>query len=441
MCAYELERRGFEVVVFEAQNHPGGRVLTLNEPYLGGPIESGGEFIGANHPLWQTLARRFGLELYEIPESEGSAPLMVQGRVLDATEARQAWEGVDTLTAKLTDLARTVDAERPFASTHAEKVDARSLEDWLRESPSSLGISILRGLMVHDNGVSADHQSLLGLLAMIKGHGLEAFWTDTESHRCRGGNQQLASALAKALQSDLRFETPVAGLSTRADGTRVRVVLYSGSVVEVDRVVLAVPPSVWERIRFEDPALQEALHKAPLQMGTAVKALALFDSPRWQDSGRAPNATSDGIIGYTWNPLAGAPDITSSNLVPMTCFAGGPTSFELTTHAQNGSLGTLLEPLYPGTANQVQQVRTFDWSVAPWTSGGYSFPAPGELSRIGRTIYEGIGPISFAGEHCSPAFVGYMEGALQSGVRVARQISGESTVIDTAQSTAKYGVP
>ena len=56
--------------------------------------------------------------------------------------------------------------------------------------------------MAADNGVRTAWQSYLGNLAMIKGHGLEKFWTETEVFRCRGGNQQLATALAAAVGMD-----------------------------------------------------------------------------------------------------------------------------------------------------------------------------------------------------------------------------------------------
>ena len=50
-----------------------------------------------------------------------------------------------------------------------------------------------------DNSVPAEEQSLLGVLAMVKGGGLDRYWTDTEAYRCVGGNDQLAKKFAAAL--------------------------------------------------------------------------------------------------------------------------------------------------------------------------------------------------------------------------------------------------
>ena len=59
----------------------------------------------------------------------------------------------------------------------------------------------------------------------------------------------------------------------------------------------------------------------------------------------------------------------------------------------------------------------------PLARGSYSFPAPGQVMSIGPILEQGLGRLHFAGVHCCPAFVGYMEGALQSGVRLARRLA------------------
>jgi monoamine oxidase len=41
---------------------------------------------------------------------------------------------------------------------------------------------------------------------------------------------------------------------------------------------------------------------------------------------------------------------------------------------------------------------------------------------IASTFENGIGNLDFAGEHTCYAFVGYMEGALQSGIRVCNRV-------------------
>jgi monoamine oxidase len=64
-----------------------------------------------------------------------------------------------------------------------------------------------------------------------------------------------------------------------------------------------------------------------------------------------------------------------------------------------------------------------DWPSDPGAKGSYSFPAPGQVTAQGPTLRQGIGRLHFAGEYTSYAFMGYMEGALESGESVARRIA------------------
>jgi monoamine oxidase len=65
-----------------------------------------------------------------------------------------------------------------------------------------------------------------------------------------------------------------------------------------------------------------------------------------------------------------------------------------------------------------------DWPSAPWTLAGYSFPAPGQVTAVGPLLAEGIGGrLHFAGEYSCYKFAGFMEGALASGIAIARLLA------------------
>ena len=56
------------------------------------------------------------------------------------------------------------------------------------------------------------------------------------------------------------------------------------------------------------------------------------------------------------------------------------------------------------------------------TKSSTAFCAPGQVTTMGPMMYKGLGRLHFAGEHSCYKFVGYMEGALQSGARAAKRI-------------------
>ena len=70
-----------------------------------------------------------------------------------------------------------------------------------------------------------------------------------------------------------------------------------------------------------------------------------------------------------------------------------------------------------------------DWPSDAWVRASYSFPAPGQVTTMGPILREGVGHLHFAGEHTCYAFVGYMEGALNSGVSIARRLAERDGVL------------
>ena len=96
-------------------------------------------------------------------------------------------------------------------------------------------------MMTADNGVVTEWQSYLGNLAMVKGGGLEKYWTDSEVFRCRGGNQQLATKLVAAIgAAKVLTRTPVRSVDVTDNGARVA--LANGKMLEADHVILTAPP-------------------------------------------------------------------------------------------------------------------------------------------------------------------------------------------------------
>jgi monoamine oxidase len=62
----------------------------------------------------------------------------------------------------------------------------------------------------------------------------------------------------------------------------------------------------------------------------------------------------------------------------------------------------------------------------------YAFPAPGQVTSLGPLLHAGQGRLHFAGEHTNYAFIGYMEGALGSGIALAKRIAERDGVLKGA---------
>jgi monoamine oxidase len=258
---------------------------------------------------------------------------------------------------------------------------------------------------------------------MVKGGGLEKYWTESEVYRCAGGNQQLARKLVEAI-GPAKVLTRTIVRTIAATNSNVRVTLADGKVLEGDHVVLAVPPPVWNKIAI-DPALPPGL--AP-QMGSNVKFLMAFNGPFWRRAELGPEILTDGPVSATWHSTDGQKGPGEA----MCAFSGGTaadTCREWTPAQRNERYLAELQKIYKGIRPSFVKSRFMDWPSDPWVKASYSFPAPGQVTTQGPTFREGIGRLHFAGEHTSYAFMGYMEGALHSGAAVARRIASRDGVI------------
>jgi monoamine oxidase len=425
-AAHELHAVGYDVRVFEARNRVGGRVVSFHDLAEGQTVEGGAELIGTNHPTWLSYQQRFKLPLLDVTDDDGDAPIVIGGRALSTKDAKALYDEIEASHASLNAIAAPVNAVEPWTSPDAVALDAEPVARWVDAQPvSALAKRAIHAEFAADNGVETAWQSHLANLTQIKGGGLEKYWTDTETFRCRGGNQQLATSLAATLPADrLRLRTPVRKIVTTDGG--VVLTLADGTVVEGDEVILAVPPSVWPGIAF-DPPLPATLRP---QMGSNVKFLAVLRSRFWRRAGLAPNLLSDGPVQLTWE----ATDNQPGPGVVLTSFSGANSAETCRSWAPgeraNAYLRTL-ETAYKDIAPEFVKARFMDWPADPWTRASYAFPAPGQITTIGPVLREGLGRLHFAGEHTNFAFIGYMEGALGSGVALARRLAARDGVLHT----------
>lgn len=420
MCAaYELSHAGAAVTVLEARNRIGGRVVSFQDLTPGAAMEGGAELIGTNHAIWMDYAQRFKLPFVKITEEDAEAPIVLNGKRLSSDESERLWKEMEeALSLMNADAARVTDPFEPWKTPDAAAWDKLPQSEWIAaQKISALCRAGIDAQLVADNGVATPWQSYLGNLAQIKGGGVEKYWTDTEVYRCRGGNQQLAAKIVAELgAARVHLREPVTSIAV---GERGVVVTTGKGTYEADYAVLAVPPLTWNRIGFT-PRLHVS---AVPQMGSNVKFLMKTKDLYWHASKLGPDSLSDGPVHLTWHTtqhqkVAGAGVVAfSGGPAADTCRSWSPTE-------RNANYIAALKPMYPGLSASFERARFMDWPSDVWVKGSYSFPAPGEVTTLGPQMQQPLaGRVFLAGEHTCYAFVGYMEGALQSGARAAKRIA------------------
>jgi monoamine oxidase len=418
-AAYELAHAGADVTVVEGRNRVGGRVLSFGDLVPGASMEGGAELIGTNHAIWLDYAKRFKLKFANITEEDAEAPIVLNGRRLKADESEELWKQMDVALAGMNaDAARIPDAFAAWTGPDAAAWDKRTTAEWIAAQPcSDLCKTGIDAQLVADNGVTTAWQSYLGNLAQVKGGGVEKYWTETEVYRCLGGSQQLALKLAADIgAARVHLRQPATAIAVSARGVTVTA---GAAKYEADYAVLAVPPLTWNRIAFT-PRLH--VSETP-QMGSNVKFLMKTKDLYWRAAKLGPDSLGDGPIHLTWHTTqhqkaAGA---------GVVAFSGGPAADMCRSWSpaeRTPNYLAALAKMYPGVRASFERARFMDWPGDPWVKGSYSFPAPGEVTELGPQLQQPLANRVFlAGEHTCYAFVGYMEGALQSGARAAKRIA------------------
>ncbi len=423
-CAFELKAAGYDVTVIEARGRVGGRVLSFDDMVPGKNVEGGGELIGSNHPTWVGYKDRFNLEWLDVSEWDADYPILLDGKMLTGEESEKLYEEMDAALAGMNEDARPINAEEPWKSDNAEALDRRTLKEWIEAlEASDLCKAGITAQLAGDNGQSTVRQSYLGNLTQVKGGGVEAYWTESEIYRCKGGNQQLAKHLAESIGPDrVVLKLPVTSVEQK--GGAMVVTCRDGRTIECDDVVLAVPPTVWGKIQFR-PGIPSAFNP---QMGTNVKYLAAVKGPYWKDAGLAPDSLTNGDIAWTWEGT----DAQEGDGACLVAFSGGPGAERIRARApeeREKAYAEAFEAIYPGFRDNLAKTRYMDWPGDPLTMTGYSFPAPGQVTTVGPLLRKGLDRLHFCGEHTSYQFVGYMEGALNSGASLAKRLAQRDGVV------------
>lgn len=439
-CAHELHVAGHDVTVVEATGKVGGRVLSLNDAnnnalIAGKNVEGGGELIGSNHPLWVAYAEKFGLSFLDVLESERDYPIYLGGKVISGEESTKLYEEFEAALHTMDADAENIDPDAPWMHPNADSLDKRTLADWLKDvTANDLAKSAIAAQLSGDNGVANDRASYLGMLTAIKGGGLDKYWTQSEVYRCKGGNQQLALRFASELGERVITRLSVRSIDIPEKGN-VKVVCSDARTLECDCVVVAVAPSVWQRIAFTPALPAELTHgknstSSGVQMGVATKFLSPVKSPFWESQNLDSMCLGDNQFSWTWDATLGQTSASQESC--LTAFSGGTIAERVrgqVADARIKAYADTFEKIFKGYGEQKSAKPTFmDWPGFPFIGGGYSFPAPGQVTDVGPLLNQSHsrGKLHFAGEACCLKFVGYMEGALQSGVAVAKRVANES---------------
>jgi monoamine oxidase len=457
MAARELARRGVKVTLFEAREQLGGRVRSNTTFSKGRITEEGAELIGSFHTTWLALAREFKLAMISrmdghLYEREGLAEKLVLDRPLSMKEI---WnlekQTAHQVLARVSDAAsRIKDASKPWEQKALRKFDdisvAEVLEKKYKLDRNGPIWKELVFLLVNDEVAPLEEMNFLGLLCKVRAAQdvefrsdgkyakLMRYWNELEIFRCADGCQKLATEIAKQIQNSygatVMLNTEVTHIDLSPQGVKLefrrripgqKFIPWIPGLFTADYVILAIPPSVWAGVRFKvnGNEWRPESYIGPQGMGPAVKYFTDVKERFWIKENAAPSGGTL-TLGQIWEGTDNQTRVGNQGIV-LSVFAGPilkggnvPTPADFDRE---------LKRLYRGYAANVNNTLFTNWPKEPFIMTGYAAPSIGQIFKIGGKLTKPYqGRLFFAGEHTDMGFFGYMEGALRSGERAAKNL-------------------
>ncbi|MFN9264942.1 MAG: flavin monoamine oxidase family protein [Acidobacteriota bacterium] len=432
-CAYRLAQNGLAADIFDANTRVGGRCWSLTSGFDNGQIiERGGELIDQGHSAIRQLCQELRLPLDNLlaAEPNGTGPFYsFDGAPYAYPDAvndlKSIWKKIKS------DLTAASYPTTYYQSTaRGRQLDAMSILDWINESVPG-GASSRLGQLLDiayniEYGEECSAQSALNLLYLLgyRGPGqLRLFGPSNEKYHVRGGNDQIAERLASPVATRIRAGHALTAIARNFDGTYTLQFRAAHGRVEItaDRVILALPFSILRTLDYAGAGFSSRKQLAIREQGIGANAKfhLQFRNRHWNTLGNNGDSYSDTGYQATWEVTraqAGAAGI-------LVNYTGGNTARAAGADTPPAVLARL-EPVFPGlTAQWNGKWQLENWPANPLTRGSYSFWKPGQYQSFVGVEGEIEGACHFCGEHTSLDFQGYLNGAVETGERAAREVS------------------
>lgn len=411
IAARETSMRGLRTLVLEARPRLGGRTFTSS--FAGHDVDVGGTWLGSSQPhVWSELTR-YGVGVEESAAVNASrAVWMDGGRRIEADPGAYAAIYEEAANA-FYQPAREM-FPRPYEPLYVE--NTRGLDDIsAAEAIHQLDIPpVQKDLMLSFaaiNGHSpADKSSYLDQLRWLAlgGFDLWNLWDNLSKYRCKGGTKTLVDRIQADSRAELSLGTAVKQVSQSAEG--VEVITRKGERIRARSVIIAVPLNCLADIEF-NPGISEvklaASRRRHTGSGTKVYARIKDKQPVFVGHG-----TQEMPLCFSWTEY----DDPSSQI--LCGFGASPDLLDINDD-------DAVQQAFRAYMPDVELVESYgyDWNLDPYSKGTWCMYPPGMLTSSLRELQRSEGRVHFAGADIANGWRGFIDGAIESGLDVARQVS------------------
>lgn len=427
-AAQNLADAGLSVTVLEARDRVGGRTLN-HQLASGGIIEVGGQWVGPTQLRVNAWIRELGLELFEtyddgfnqfeykgrLSRYRGAIPKLNPVVLADVAQAQ----------ARLDRMAKQVPLDEPWRARKAAEWDSQTVATWLSRHTHTGGAHSFFQLVCE--AVFAAEPADLSLLHFLfyvnSGGGIDTLISTDgggQQHRIVGGSQLIARRAAERLGDRVLLGVPVRRI---VDDGESMTIYGEGVEVQAEHVIVALPPTLAGRLDYEPglPGYRDQLTQRVTQ-GSVIKCLAVYDEPFWRADGLSGQVTStDGPVKVVFDntPSTGGVGVLVGFLEGEQARALGRVPLE----ERRAAVIDCFARFFGHRATAPIEYIEHAWAEEIFSRGCYGgYLPPGTWTSLGFALRRSCGRIHWAGTETAEVWNGYMDGAISSGERAARDV-------------------
>jgi monoamine oxidase len=339
---------------------------------------------------------------------------------------------VATALVQLDTWAAEINVTAPWTHPKAKEWDSITFAQWMKVGASLSDANFLLTI-VSKSIFSAEPKevSLFYVIAYIASAGNETNkgtlgrLTSTagggQESRVEGGTGLIPQRLAaKVGLNHIAFNAAVKSVKKTAAGYTV---ISKAGTVKAKKVVIALSPPLMNKITFSPalPFARQQLNKLT-KMGAIGKGIAVYSTPFWRDEELNAQVISD--IGTTRTTFDNTPSDATFGAVMGFILADEMRAYDSKSEAEFKTAVVSDYVRYFGdkAANPTDFIVQ-RWDLEEFSLGGPVALAPPKVyQQYGPALRKSVDGIHFAGTETAVYWVGYMDGAIQSGQRVAKEI-------------------